>query len=83
MPFTATCTDLEDIMLSKLSQREKENTVWYHIYYSWYSLQQTSEYNKKKQTQAYREQASAYQWGEGKLKGQYRGRGIRSTNYYV
>ena len=52
-------------------------------YISRYSLQQSSEYNKKKQTQAYREQASAYQWGEGKIKGQYRSRGIRSTNYYI
>ena len=34
---------------------------------------------KQKQTHRYREQASGYQWGEG----QYRGRGLRGTNYYV
>ena len=28
----------------------------------------------------YREQTSGYQWGEGR-RGQYRGRGVRGTNY--
>ena len=30
---------------------------------------------KKKQTRRYREQTSAYQWGEGSWEGQYKGRG--------
>ena len=30
---------------------------------------------KKKQTHRYREETSSYQWGEGKEKGQDRGRG--------
>ena len=42
-------------------------------------LQQTSEYNKKKQIHRYREQTRAYQWGEGWL-GQYRSRG--KIGYY-
>ena len=33
----------------------------------------------KKQTHIYREQTTAYQWGEG----QYKGRGIESTHYRV
>ena len=31
----------------------------------------------------YREQTSGYLWGEGSGKGQYGGRGLRSTNYYT
>ena len=38
---------------------------------------------KKKQTHRYREQSSGYQEGRGKDVGQNRGRGLRSTNYYV
>ena len=38
---------------------------------------------KKKQTHRYREQASGYQWGEGRGKGQYRGRGLADANYYI
>ena len=36
---------------------------------------------KKKQTHRYREQTGGYQWGEGRGEGQYRGRGLRGTNY--
>ena len=36
---------------------------------------------KKKQT--HREQTSGYQWGEGGVKGQGRGRGLRPTNCHV
>ena len=35
------------------------------------------------QTHRYRGQSSGYQWEEGRLKGQYKGRGLRRTNYYV
>ena len=38
---------------------------------------------KKKQINRYREQSSDYHWGEGREEGQYRGRGLRSTNYDV
>ena len=40
----------------------------------------TIEYNKN-EAHRYREQTNAYQWGEGRGKGQYRGRGLRDTNY--
>ena len=36
---------------------------------------------KKKQTHRYREQTSGFQREEGKGAGQYRGRGLRDTNY--
>ena len=38
---------------------------------------------KKKQTHKYREQTSGYQRGERRGKGQYKAKGLRSTNYYV
>ena len=38
---------------------------------------------KKKQTHRYREQTSGYQWGELWGEGQYRGSGLRDTNYQV
>ena len=38
---------------------------------------------KKRQTHKYREETSGYKWGEGMGDGQYRGRGLRGTNYYV
>ena len=38
---------------------------------------------KQKQTHRFREQASGYQWREGRREGQDRGRGLRGTNYYV
>ena len=34
-----------------------------------------------KQTHGYTKQTSGYQWGEGTGEGQYRGRGLRGTNY--
>ena len=34
-------------------------------------------------THRYREQISGYQLGKGRVEGQYRGRGLRGTNYYV
>ena len=37
----------------------------------------------KKQAHRYREKTNGYQWGEGRGKGQDRGRGLRGTNYYV
>ena len=43
-----------------------------------------NEYNKTEtDSQIYREQTSGYQWGEGRMEGQDRGRGLRGTNYYV
>ena len=35
----------------------------------------------KNQTHRYGKQASGDQWGEGSREGQYKGRGLRGTNY--
>ena len=32
LPFVATWMNLEDIMLSEISQTEKKNTIWFHLY---------------------------------------------------
>ena len=50
-PFATTWMDLEGIMLSEISQTEK-NKYYMIITYIWNKkIQQTSEYNKKEQTQ--------------------------------
>ena len=38
---------------------------------------------KEKHTHRHREQTNGYQWEEGRGEGQYRGRELRGTNYYV
>ena len=32
MPFAATCVDLEIVILSEVSQKQKDNIIWYHLY---------------------------------------------------
>ena len=32
MPFAATLIELEILILSKVSQKEETNTIWYHLY---------------------------------------------------
>ena len=75
--------DTEGIMLSEISQTEKANTVWHHLY-----VESKKKYNKlvnltKKQIHRFSEQTSGYQWEEGRGEGQYRGRELRDTNYQV
>ena len=38
---------------------------------------------RQKQTHRYREQTSAYQWGEVRRNGQDRGMALRDIDYYV
>ena len=59
LPFAARSMDLENIMLSGISQR-KTNTVWYNLYAE-SKKNTTSDYNKKKQTHRDREQSGDYQ----------------------
>ena len=55
-------------------QRNK-NTVWSNLFVESKKIQQTSDYNTKKQTHMHREQTSGYQWGKG--------RELKGKNYYV
>ena len=32
LPFVSVWMDLQNIMLSEISQPKKENTVWFHLY---------------------------------------------------
>ena len=38
---------------------------------------------KHKQIHRYKEQTGGYQWGEGRGKGQHRGRGLQTTMYKI
>ena len=55
LPFSATWMDLEDIMLSEISQRKKIN-VRYHLYMKSKKYNKFVNIAKKKQTHRYREQ---------------------------
>ena len=83
LPFVAKWMDLEAIMLSEISQTEKDNYCVISLTF------ESKKYNKlvkvtiKKQTHRYREQTNGHQWGEGRGEGQYKCRGLRDTNYYV
>ena len=66
-------------MLSEISQR-KTNTMWYQLSVESKEYNKLVNITKQMQTHSYREQASGYQWGEGKKKGQYRDRGAKGSN---
>ena len=53
-----------DFMQSEIIQR-KTSITCYHLSMESKKIQQTSEYNKKRQIHRQREQTSGYQWGEG------------------
>ena len=58
--------DLEDIMLSEISQR-KNNAAWYHLYVESKKYNKlVNEWNIKRSKLRYREQTSGSQWGEGR-----------------
>ena len=61
----------------------KTNAVCYHLYVESKKYNKLVNITKKKQTYRYGAQINGYQWGEGREKGQYRGRELRGTNYYV
>ena len=61
LPFVAKWMDLEGITLSEISQTEKHKYCTISLKSGIYKTQQTSEYNKKKPSQRYRELTSCYQ----------------------
>ena len=60
LPFAAMRMDLENVMLSKESQR-KTNTAPYHLYVESKKYNNLMHITKMKQTLRYREQTSGYE----------------------
>ena len=72
LPFAATWVDLENSILSQVSQTEKVNSTWYHLYVESKKLIQMNLCTKEKQTHRHRKQTYSYQrekrWRRGKLR---------------
>ena len=77
-PFAATLIDLEIIILSKVSQKEKDK---YHITYMRNLVQQIWTYTKQKQTHRYREQTCVCQGGGERGEGRNGSLGIAEATY--
>ena len=72
LPFAAKWMDLEGIMLSEISQTEKDKYCLISLICGILKIQKLENITKKDQTHRSREQTSGYLWGEG---------GLRGTNY--
>ena len=83
MPFAATWMDLEIIILSEISQTEKDK---YHMISLICGIQNMTQMNlstKQKQTHRHREQTSGCQGGGGVGKGRIGSLGLADANYYT
>ena len=71
LPFAATWMDLEGIMLSEMSDRERQilYDITYHLYVESKKYNKLVNITKKKQTHRYREQTSGYPSGKGRGRG--------------
>ena len=82
LTFTATWMKLDGIMLSAISQSERQ--ILYDITYMWNLDNKASEYNKKIQTHRYKNKLVGREKGGGaREEGQDEGEGSRGTNYYA
>ena len=66
LPFAATWIDVEGIMLSEMSDKERKILYITHL---WNLKKKLVNITKRRQTLWYREQTSGYQWGQGKGRG--------------
>ena len=57
------------VLLSEISQTEKDNTVRYHLYVEPKKYNDLVNITKKQQIHRYREQTSGYHWGKGRGRG--------------
>ena len=67
MSFAATWMDVEIVILSEVSQRNR-NIIWYSLYVESKEIIQMKLFTKQKETHRLREQAYGYQgegWGKG------------------
>ena len=78
----AICSNMDGEHYAYWNKSEKR-MKWYHLYVKCKKYNKLVYITKKKQTHRYREQTSGYQLGERGGKEQYRGMGLRGTNYYV
>lgn len=77
-PFATMWLDLEDIMLSKTSQTEKDKYCnIYHLYVESKKRKQKVYKTKQKEADGYREHTSGYQWEDGSGRGRW-GRGLEA-----
>ena len=74
---------LGGIMLSQISQTEYDKYYKMSFICAIQKIKELANVTKKKHSHRHREQTSDYQQGERRKKGQYRGGGLRGTNYYV
>ena len=65
----------------KISQREKENTVWFCLYVK-SKKNKTNEHTKQKQTYRFREQTDDSQW-EGGCGAGWKGKGVKKFQLTV
>jgi len=76
LPFATTWMDSEGVMLSAMSDTERQ--ILYDITYMWnLKIRQTSEYNKKETDSEIANKLVVTKWGEGSGEGQDRDRGLR------
>ena len=58
-------TDIDGIMLIKISQKEKDNTVWFDLYVESKNQNKWTNITKQKQSYSYKEKTSVgLGWGE-------------------
>ena len=74
--------DLEYIMLSEISQTEKDKFCMISLICGIQKIKQMNVYSKR-ETYRYRKQASDSQCGERRGERKNRGMGLKDTNYYV
>ena len=83
MPFAATWMDLEIIILSEVSQTEKDN---YHMISLICGIETRTQLNlstKQEQTHRHREQTCGCQGGGGVGEGRIGSLGLADANYYI
>ena len=83
MPFAATWMQLEIIILSEVSQKEKDKYHMISLIRGIYNMTQMNLSVKQKQTRRHREQTYGRQGGGGVREGCTGSLGLVDANYYI
>ena len=84
MPFAATWMDLEIIILSEVSQTEKTNIIWYHMWNLKYDTNESFSFVlSTKQKDRHREQKCGCQGGGWVGEGWIGSLRLADANYYI